>query len=379
MKLLYLSQGKQISDHPGYHDALLKLKHQNIISEYLNIPYFGFAEENGWDAFYNRVVNLTREKNFDVVYFQFFHKKGKPSPKECLDKLQSLSHSPIIVTSCGDPFSDNWMRIDYPDDFKELTRYADISFSTQMGKAADKMIKWGARNIVLSPHASCQVRFSNTGSNYAKSNFEYDVVFIGSNNGRRFFNPISKHWWGARQREKLVSSLHKKFGNRLGLFGKGWNFSSSRGPIPFNEQVNVMRSGSVLVGGNPYSYNEYYASNRPFFEVLSGIPTVELSVPRFENILRNNDHCYFVDDIDDLIEMTEKLLKEDKEELYYKSMKAAHYIEEKHTQYHRMKFELNTIKRYKKNDHNLDVNFDFFLPEIDLENEKKFAIRKSDN
>ena len=375
MKLLFLSQGHKTSDHPGFHDALLKLRNEGFITDFLNIPYFGFAKEHGWDAFYKEVVKLTKDGDFNVVYFQFFHKKGKPSPRNCLENLNKLPKAPIIITSCGDPFSHNWMRIDYPDDFKMVSRYADITFSTQMGKAADKMINWGAKNVVLSPHASCQVRFSNTCINYANSNFEFDVVFIGNNNGRRLFNPISKHWWGSKQREELVSKLHKKFSNRLGLFGNGWEFSSSRGSVSFNEQLNAMRKGKVLVGGNPYSYNDYYASNRPFFEVLSGIPTVELKVPRLENILRKDDHCYYANDTDEVIEVTEKLLKEDKEKIFNKSMQAAYYIDEKHTQYHRMKFEIETIKKYKKNNYKLSVEFPFFLPEIDLNEEKKFAIR----
>lgn len=51
------------------------------------------------------------------------------------------------------------MRKDYPDSFKQISQLADITFSTQMGKAADKMSKCGAKNIILSPLGMCQVRF----------------------------------------------------------------------------------------------------------------------------------------------------------------------------------------------------------------------------
>jgi len=95
-----------------------------------------------------------------------------------------------------------------------------------------------------------------------------------------------------------------------------------------------------------------------------------------DKIFRNNDHCYFANDIDDVVEKCEKLLKEDKEELYLKASNAAKYVEEKHTQYHRMKFDLDTVKRYINNDRKLDVNFPFFLPEVNLTEELKFAIRK---
>ena len=51
MNLLYLSQGYKISDHPGYHDACLKLHNEGFIDEYLNIPFYGYAQEHGWEVF----------------------------------------------------------------------------------------------------------------------------------------------------------------------------------------------------------------------------------------------------------------------------------------------------------------------------------------
>jgi len=375
MKLLFLSQGHKTSDHPGYQDALIKLKNEGFISDFFNIPYFGYAKDKGWDAFYSEVVRLCREENFNVVFFQYFHGKEIPDPTKCVENLRKLNKPPIIITSCGDGFSDNWMRIDYPKSFKQISKVADITFSTQMGQAADKMINWGANNVVLSPLSSCQVRFRKQTVDPNLHKFYFDVVFVGSNNGQRLFHPISKHWWGAKKRQQLVKALFKKFGNNFGLFGNGWDYSCAQGPIPFEQQQNVFKRGKIVVGGNPYSYSDYYASNRPFISILSGIPTVELHVNRLDNILRNNDHCYFANDVDQVIEICEKLLKEDKEKLYAKAANAAKYIEEKHTDYHRMKFMLDTIQKYVQNDKKLLVDFPFFLPEVDLSEELNFATR----
>lgn len=376
MKVLFLSQGKQISDHPGWNNALEKLKEEGSISEFLNIPYLGFAEEFGWDVFYNKVVALCKKGEYDIVYFHHFHRNDKPSPRKCIESLQRLEARPVVIVSCGDGFSDNWMRPDYPQDFKEASRLADITFSTQMGKAADKMIRWGARNVVYVPNSMCQVRFHANEVKIETHKFDYDVVFVGSNNGGRFFNPISQHWFGARTRKRLVKSLYKKFGSRFALYGNGWDLPCSQGPVPFNQQQDVFAKGRLLVGGNPYSLSDYYSSNRIFFEISSGIPTVELSVPRLENILRDNDHCYFANSVDGVIQKCEQLLKANQINIYSKAATAAKYIEKNHTQYNRMKFKLDTVKRYIANGRRLDVDFPFFLPEVNLNEEKKFAIRE---
>jgi len=153
MKVLFLSQGHKISDHPGFHDALIKLKSEGFISDFLNLPYYGYAKEHGWTGLYTEVVRLCKEENYGVVFFQYFHGKEISDPSQCVKELKNINPPPIIVTSCGDGFSDNWMRHDYPKSFKQISKLADITFSTQMGKAADKMLKWGAKNIILSPLA----------------------------------------------------------------------------------------------------------------------------------------------------------------------------------------------------------------------------------
>jgi len=375
MKVFFLSQGKQIFDHPGWHDALVKLKAEGEIEDFENIPYFGYAEKFGWDEFYKMVVEKCEAEKYDIVYFHYFHQHRKPSPKKCIEQLRTLSDRTVILTSSGDPFSDNWMRPDYPDDFKEASRLADITFSTQMGKAADKMMKWGAKNVVYTPNSMCQVRFSAQDIISENHEFDFDVVFVGSKNCNRI-NPISKFWWATKERDELVRKLTQHFGKRFGLFGKGWNYPSAQGPTPFDKQQDTFRRGRIVVGGNPYSYSDYYSSNRVFFEISSGIPTVELAVPRLNKVLKDNDHVYFANSIPDVINKIEHLLSLDTNALYTKAAKAAKYIENNHTQYHRMKFKIDTAKRYKANNYKLDAQFPFFLPEVDLEEEMKYAIRQ---
>ena len=152
---------------------------------------------------------------------------------------------------------------------------------------------------------------------------------------------------------------------------------SNQGPAPFNDQQKYFQRGRVLVGGNPYSFSDYYSSNRVFFEIASGVPTVELRVNRLDRVLRDGDQIYFADDIDGVIAKCEELLKQDPVELYAKAARAAKEVVERHTQYHRMKFKLDTVKRFIDNDKKLDVKFPFFLPEVDLNEEMKYAVRRA--
>lgn len=378
MKILFLSQGKFETDHPGWIDALEKLKKENFISDFCKIPYLGYAEKHGWNSFYDHVVELCKKENFDIVYFHYFHRKGAPSPKCCIENIRKISPDSVILTSSGDAFANSLLfsfsSFNYPYSFKEASRYADITFSTQMGKAANTMMRWGANNIVLSPLAMCQVRFKGSGIDFKTHKFDFDAVFIGSKNSGKNF--LKKYYYYTRKRTKILLLLSEYLGKRLGVFGKNWgSILPNNGPCPFDKQQDFLRKGHMIFDSPSFSEADYYTSNRIFIGVASGIPIIVPTALRLDKILRNNDHVYFVDDIDGIIDSCDRLLKMDPEELYTKAAKAAEYITERHTQYHRMKFKLDTAKRYLENNRKLDVHFPFFLDEVDLEEEKKYAIR----
>lgn len=380
MKVLFLSQGVKIDDHPGWQWSLDQLKKEGMVESYLNLPWRGVVQAQGWQAFYDTVVEEVKRSRFDIVYFHYFHAPGRVkgfiSPRECISRLRQLPSSPVILTSCGDGFSDSLLFPHYPVMFREMARQADITFSTQMGRAADLMMTWGTKNIVYTPNSMCPLRFKTMHIRPKTHCFDFDVVFIGNRARFALMNPLSRNLYESWKRTKLVNTLIDQYQERLGLFGAGWGkVVACRGPVSFGELQKTFQRGRVAVGGNPFSHSDYYSSNRVFFEIASGVPTVELCVPRLDRVLRNQEHCYFCDSLEALVETCERLLKADPEMLYSRAASAADYVATHHTQYHRMKFKLDTARRYLANNRKLDVRFPFFLPEVDITQEYRFAVR----
>ena len=82
-----------------------------------------------------------------------------------------------------------------------------------------------------------------------------------------------------------------------------------------------------------------------------------------------------MDKIDSIASKCEELLRRDPVELYKTAALAAEDIVLRHTQYHRMKFMVNVIRRYRDTGRIKCVDIPFFLPETDVNLEKQFAIR----
>lgn len=375
MKVLFLSQGRKIDDHPGWDWSLQQLKQEGVIEDYLNVPWQGYGETQGWQKFYRHVLDLVKTDGYDIVYFHYFHRKDVPSPAECMEALKNLPNKPTILLSAGDPFSDNFLPPRYPKNFRIACRYADIVFSTQMGRAADLMKSWGAKHVVYTPNSMCPVRFKSYAIDPATHHFDFDVVMVGSRNGVLGRNVFTRHTLRALERTKLVKALCNHFGKRFGLFGRGWDgLVSNQGPVPFAEQQKTFHRGRILVGGNPYSFADYYSSNRVFFELASGVPTVELKVNRLDKVLRDGDQVYFAEDEQGVIEKIEDLLQKDPAVLYAKAAKAAQEVSERHTQYQRMRFKIEMAARFREYG-KIDATLPFFLPEVNLADEMRYAIR----
>ena len=378
MKMLFLSQGRRIEDHPGWEWALSQLKEEGAIADYLTIPWIGYGEQHGWAVFYKHVVDIAAASRCDAVYFHYFHRYGVPSARECIEKLRALKTSPVVVTSIGDADADRrlpFLARRFPESFRTAASRSDIVFATQMGNTADIIKGWGAKNIVLSPHGMCPVRFKSYTIDPLRHKFDFDVVMVGSRNGGGR-NPFSEYAIRARERNKMVRMLSNHFGRRFAIFGNGWEGCvSNQGPVSFDGQQAAFQRGRICVSGNPYSYDDYYLSNREFFEIASGIPTVELRVPRLEKIFRDGYHCHFVNKIDGIVAKCEELLRKNPVELYKTAALAAEDIVLRHTQYHRMKFMVDVIRRYRDTGSIKGLDIPFFLPETDVDLEKQFAIR----
>jgi len=375
MRLLVLMQGYATSDHPGFHDGFNRVVREGTLTHYEAIPYYGFAGEFGWPALYEHAYERAKAIAADAIFLQFFH-GDIPSPAQFIQKVKGIPSAPIVFTSCGDPFGRFAKRLPYS--MIEASRFSDVSFYTGMGHIAQKVVSAGANNVLLMPQGCCQVRFRSENSTQFEKP-EYDIVFIGSLIFSR--NPFSPLFRSGRARIEMVKLLQRRYGKRFALFGKNWGgFSSWRGSIEYDRQIATYRKARLIVGGYPNIFADYYMSDRPFIAMMSGVPFLDHKVPRIDRIFKDGKHLYLYNDFNSMISLIDMLLKEDQSILRQRAKETALLIQEKHTQYQRVREMIKiagSLRVGKLNKKKVPPPiFSFFLPDTDQASERKYSILK---
>jgi hypothetical protein len=116
--------------HPGYYEGFERLVAEGVLSAHAAIPFYGVAEERGWNGLWAEAERTARSMQADAIFLQFFH-GAMPNPAEGILSLKKLPSSPTLFTSLGDPYGRWTKRV--PESFRVASALADVSFLTGMG------------------------------------------------------------------------------------------------------------------------------------------------------------------------------------------------------------------------------------------------------
>ena len=380
LNLTVLLQGVTPEDQLGYHRGFERLVADGSLSGYRPFPYRGLQTPNDWAEFYDAVARHMLDTGSNALLCQFFHWQRIADPRPFLQRVALLPQRPVIATSCGDPFGPFLARP--PASLTQAGSCSDITFVSSMGHLADRLQRAGTRRITLVPLAACDERFASEPPLLADGSFdgsdrEFDVVFIGSRSGGR--NATNHLFWSGRRRAEAVHQLTKRYGHRFGLFGHGWDGLASRqGPIAFNDQVSTCQRARVVFGGYPGSHCDYYTSNRPMIQALSGTPIVDHAVPRVDTLLEPGAEWLLARDIAETIAAIDSLLA-DPERAQSIGRHGADAVRSRHLDSHRTRLIVDIMNEV----HAAKVAgrkavcppLDFFCAGVDAQSEMATALR----
>lgn len=386
MRVLLLSQGRKVADQPDFDIAFREARSGGRPVEVRNIPFIGFREEHGEAAFYREVLRQNEDFKPDVVFFQFYHSGGDAGIAACCRELKAAAHAPLVFGSIGDLFYTGWRKPfarPLPRSATDLARHADAFFATAFGNVADELARQGGKNVIFLPNAFCPAHFPYWMDAFVREP-AYDLAMVCSRGrliGRKMVAAVQNNW----RRRWLVAHLARRFGDRLAVFGRGWEGTPfGKGAVAFDDQVAIYRDSRVCLDAPaPILHTDYYSSDRPFFMLGSGTPTVFFHTPRFEKILREGEHVFYVRRLRDVCGVCEKALALPDDVRLARAQRVREFVRERHLIAHRVDTVISTAEallRHRrgeltKEDALRAVRMHHFLPEVDLEAEYPFCTR----
>lgn len=180
------------------------------------------------------------------------------------------THFASLKAACGndfiyheaDPYS-RWLH-PLPSEAQAAGRAADVVFTVGKGTFAENFRRSGAKAVRWTPSAY----EPNRSSNFVlpvRTERPYDVVIVANRNRPRLRG--LPNW---RERIRFVEAMQGHFGDRLAVFGRGWEGATARGAVPFEQQDEAITAGWVSANWDHFAGEHSYFSNRLPISLAAG-------------------------------------------------------------------------------------------------------------
>ena len=290
LRLLYLPNEGSEGDQVGPRRAFERALSEGNLSAYQAYSYLVRAKALGnHRAALEDLLAAAREFAPDVIFVKHMT-DVYPVDRAYLQQLKALPSRPRLVLWEGDAFGRN-IKTPGPT-LRAVMAESDITFLVGLGYLADAARSAGARKIRLAPHSYDSVRFDQAWEPPRRR--PLDAVMIA--NLHRIKRIPGLYLPGGRQRKQLAHAFHQALGDRFAVYGggAGWQGEAySRGPIPFHEQSEKIRSAWMSVAWDHFDDLPMYSSDRLPISLACGVPHLTNYQPGYELVFGEISGLYW--------------------------------------------------------------------------------------
>ena len=252
MRLFVVLNEQEPRAHVDVYDALDKLVGNGDIGDYKVYP-FVFRLHSGAKnrEVVDEITGTIHAYEPELVLFS--HTGHLDIEYDTLRKLRVQHPTTVFAYRDGDIYHPFYKPM--PKEIFQILSFCNVSFWCGYDHYAGKARRF-CQDMRYVPSVTDPVRFPWKSDNDEK---EYDVVMIG--NLVRSKIPF-KSLPGGPERMKLATTMHKLFGDKFAVFGKGWEgMGFAKGLVPFKDQGTIYRKARIALGNNNM-HASYYFSNR---------------------------------------------------------------------------------------------------------------------
>lgn len=269
LRLFYLPNEGTEGDQVGPRRAFERALAEGNLSAYQAYSYLVRDKALGDHRLaLEELLNTAREFAPDVIFVQHMNDKY-PVDQTYLQRLKAIPSKPKLVVWEGDAYGQFIKTMTAT--LKAVMAESDLAFLVGLGYLAEAVRKAGAPKIRLAPHSYDSVRFDLPWEPPRQRSL--DAVMIANLHNIKRIPGL--HLPGGRQRKQLANAFHQSLGERFAVYGggTGWQGKSyARGPIPFHEQGDKIRSAWMSVTWDQFPALPMYSSDRLPISLACGVP-----------------------------------------------------------------------------------------------------------
>lgn len=274
LRVLYVPNEAGEFRQLGFRGPLARLTESGLIAE-TSVFSLQWRILNGGDPELHRQDLIRRVTDFQP-HLVFMQHLGKTGLRDHHFKQMRRAAQFELIYHEADPYSRYLHPL--PRAARAAGRAADVVYTIGTGTFKDNFVRAGASDVRWSPHVFEPERYALTPVVETPTR-DYDVVIVANRNRPRFRG--HPNW---KDRIRFVELMQQRFGERLAVFGKGWEGVGAKGPIDFSSQDRAIRSAWVSANWDHYANEASYFSNRLPISLASGSIHATTRHPEYERI-----------------------------------------------------------------------------------------------
>lgn len=296
VRILYVPNEAAEFRQLGFRGPLAKLRASGQIDD-VSVFSLQWRILQGGDAETHRRDLVSRVASFqpDIVLMQHLGKTGlRP---EHFREMRRVADFELIYHE-ADPYSRYVHPLPRP--ARAAGKAADVVFTVGTGTFRNNFFRAGASDVRWSPHVFEPERypFRPIDENEYR---EFDVVIVANRN-----NPRLRGHPNWKERIRFVELMQKRFGERLALYGRGWEGIGAKGPVDFSHQNQAIQSAWISANWDHYAREPHYFSNRLPISLSSGSIHATTKHPGYDEIFPDEVNRFLIVD-EDICGLTDKI------------------------------------------------------------------------
>lgn len=276
MRIVLFVNDHESKEQTGYKRPFQDLKNAGLISEFVSLsPGLRLDQGASRADVEKETLDAFISLKPDVVFVMHPHNMAFTS--ELVAKMRFICLFKLILWE-GDGFS--LLRKQPSKSDLVVARNADVIYTVGKGSFRKNFLLYGARDVRWVPHCFEPDRIPSIDKvNLSVGNFKHDVVAI-LNKSLHTIRP-AQSW---KERRNFVELCQKSFGDRLAIYGAGWDGTGVKGAISFDDQYVAVSEARVTANWDHYATQPWYFSDRLPISLAAGSVHATTFHPGYDQI-----------------------------------------------------------------------------------------------